>query len=221
NRAAVANAATTTANDGRGRGECGTPAWHRDQTSRTFHRARWPTAGRRRVVEDRRPGRAREIGVDREDTIVAAAEEGEALEAPIADQTVEQYWRCQRIELTAGILDLHRPEEGELALLDGVLREARVAAQPAAALRIEAARRPLATASALRVPFDFAQGRQQQRSDQPQETRTNGSLNAMPAHGLLRCLWVDAEAIQCAVVGPEIDPAVGDRQAAEVTERRD
>src|SRR5439155_17343197 len=150
--AAVANAAASTAADGgRGNRERGAAAWHRDQASRTFHRARWPTAGRRRVIEDGRPDRAREIGVDGEDTIVAAAEECEALEAAISDQTIEQHRRCQRIELTAGILDLHRPEVRELALLHRVLREARVAPQPAAALRVEAARRPLAAAAALRV----------------------------------------------------------------------
>src|SRR5262249_41530146 len=126
-------------------------ARHRRQTSRTFHRARWPAAGRRRVIENRRPGRPREIGVDREDAIVAAAEEREALEASITDQAIEQHWRRERIELTAGVLDFHRPEERELALLDGVLREARVAAQPVAALCVEAARRPLGAAATLRV----------------------------------------------------------------------
>src|SRR5439155_2675216 len=116
-----------------------------------------------------------EIGVDREDTIVAAAKECETLETPISDQTIEQHRRCQCIELTAAILDLHRPEVRELSLLHGVLREARVAAQPAAALRVEAARRPLATAPALRV--------QKCHGRRDENAATDESLQPLSVHG--------------------------------------
>src|SRR6185369_3166740 len=80
---------------------------------------------------------------------------------------------------TVGVLELHRPQVRELALLNGVLREPCVAAQPAAALRVEAARRPLVTTAALCVQKD--DGRRNQHSGADESLKASCELLFEPS----------------------------------------
>ena len=139
------------------------PARHRDQTAWTVHRARWLTAGRRRVVEDRRPATGARDRCRRANTRSSLPPKNARLLKPrYPIRRSRQHRRRQRVQLTAGILEIFIfQRNAELALLHGVLREPRVGAQPAAALRIEArsssTRRRLVPAHALR---HHAQGEQ-------------------------------------------------------------
>ena len=121
--------------------------------------------------------------------------------------------------------ELRLPEELEFALLDRVLGQPGIGPHPRIALRVAVGGRPLAV---LRVQRRAAAAAAAPTIAAPISSRfcfafTGASrktcvpLQPVPA----RVAPPDAEAIEHAVVRADVDAAVGDRQAAEVVERRD
>ena len=127
-------------------------------------------AGRHGVREMRGPVGPPEIGVDREQAVGAPAEEGECLEAAIADEAVLEDRLGQRLEPVRLVLECRLPQETELALLDGSPGEPIVGLRGARALCVGPARRPLAS---LRVRED------RHEAERRRESRSAG--HAVPA----------------------------------------
>ena len=174
-------------------------------------------ARRGRVVQVGRPVRPRQVGVDREQPIGAAPDEAEGLEPPVADQAVEQDGLGQRVPLARLVVELHLPEEAELPFLDGLPGQQRVPPHPGGALRVARRGRPLA-APGRRAP------RSARASRRPMLPRTipvrPDASSALPC-SLRARRGIEAETVEDAVEGPDVDASVGHRDAGEVVEGGD
>ena len=83
------------------------------------------------------------IGIDGEQPIRAAPDERERLEPPISDEQVLQNRLGERVQLSGLVIEGGLPQEAQAVLVDFCLRQARVAPDPASALRVEPARGPV------------------------------------------------------------------------------
>src|SRR5689334_12379873 len=89
----------------------------------------------------------RQIGIDAIGVIRTAAEKTQGAEAAIADVAGKDRYRCQRVQLSRLIVELHLPEKLELALLHAVLGDLGIRAHPGRAMRVAAGGRPVTHAT--------------------------------------------------------------------------